>query len=300
MRTRTLVRLTVVAMACTACKKEVPRGVDSTSVKPIAAAIARTTDCVPIDNTPNSCANLLPARWADWQSGPGPTQAELVVLKGVLDALTPTLQSDNDTQWRFVENTCAPKDSFEVTYRAPRAMLNFPALGTGGRSIVVGMFAPRPENINCTEKKFGHRSKTVSENHFKRIHQFVVVTAPAADTGDGKSDVRIGTWASFALSEKSKSGGLFEYKLKRIRTDKPYWWCSAKHGPRTVMYLTCDTQRELMRLVSEKKVETLEVAFERYRSRDSTFMKLIPRSAARTGEDGAWARCGNLGCCVAQ
>lgn len=262
------------------------------------------TECEPVDGSQDRCDNLLQDGWRLLKHGgqPVPEQKQLLAkLADSLNSIATRLQSDNDTQFRNVEQGCAPKDTFEVTYRAPQAMLHFPSGGTGRRDIVVGMFTPRPKipPTGCGEKMFGHRDPSNSEGGFTRVHQFVVVNVPVRpDTGDGKKDVPIGKWTSWTLSRRVVFRDT-TYRLRGLRVEeKSYYWCAAKHGGGTVRYLTCDAQRRLMEAVQTGKALTLDEAFSRYQRRDSTLVDGANKRIRQSLDDGAWGRCGNLGCCV--
>lgn len=274
---------------------------------------AYRTECKPIDGQSDSCANLLPDKWTDLKH-PANSQAQQDQLRALDETLSSLandgLQADEDTQLRRVDQGpgCETTDNFRIRYRAPKAMLEFPSDGTGSRDLVVGYFTPDPDakKTNCAERKFAFLNPGRDEGEgFVRVHQFLAVNvAMKPDTGDGTRDVKIGKWSSWSLARKG-SGNSAKYKLRELKPvdhSKPedhfYWWCSAKHGGKNVQYLTCNAQRMMMAAVRAGKVSTLDDAFDRYQRRDTTFLKEAGIDRSRMIDDGAWARCGNLGCCV--
>ncbi len=263
-------------------------------------------ECAPVDGAATRCDNLLPVGWRSLENGNSPPQQLLLAeLADTLKSIASRLQNENDTQYRDVLRIggCALADTFEVTYRAPEAMLHFPSGGTGQRDVVVGMFTPPTSGQarGCREKVFGHPNPEQAEgNGFTRIYQFIAVNAPAPDTGDGTMDRTIGKWSSWTLTSKPRPGNLRPlYRLRTLRGGERDWlWCSAKHEGKTVAYLTCSVQRSLMSAASSGKATTLDDAFSRYQRGDSTLVDDKGVRIRRALDDGAWGRCGNLGCCV--
>lgn len=292
--------LVVVAGLMGACSKSPAKSADARTPNEQAVIQRQQTvpECLPIDNAPTTCSNLLPEKWATWHAHGNPSKEELEALVVRLDEINDKLQRENDTQKRNVLHPCTNSDEFDVTYRAPEAMLNFPHDGTGSRFIVAAMFSPNTENM-CTEKKFGHRKPSADGGGWIRKYQFLAVNVPSVNLGDLSKDVPVGTWSSYALMQRTV-GSTTRYMLKPLEKDKSYYWCAAEHLSRTVQYLTCETQRALMRAVGSNGIKTLDEAFRKYRERDSRILTIIGNAARLVGDEGAWARCGNLGCCVAQ
>lgn len=245
------------------------------------------SECSPV-NGAQECKNLLPV---DFEKLKG-DDLESLIQK--VNTLRTTAYSTTDL--RMSDESCRKTaDPYDrpvlVTYSVPRAMENYPANGTGGRSLVAGIFEVN-NDLGCFEKRYKIRKKN---GDWAPVVQFLSITTDPSTAGV-KHDTPIGSWTAWSV-ERHKDQQL---RLRRV-DGRRYIQCAGTHPVGTnAAFWDCESVRAAFNLVGRSAGVT-SIASVLQQLADPT-RKARMRKAIRQDAftDPAWGQCGALGCCIAE
>jgi hypothetical protein len=260
------------------------------------------------------CDNVLPDGWDAESSG---YNVELLYRR----LIEIQKMQQEDEKVRKVRDNCEGANeinAFTVRYSAPAAMKHLPRIGTRQRSVVAATFMARADR-SCPEQVYGvENSMQGDQQGFRREIQFLAIQTTAL-SGDPDVDTEIGRWRSYRILTKQRFASV-EYKLVALESSGPYVVCGTRHTDlrTTVAFLGCKTLRRLaaQHLAARDKIAdsterslfTLSEVVAAYKARDQVYfsqyqLNLLPgglTAERMPTDDGAWVRCGDLGCCSAE